>query len=198
MKKYHPLAKNISKIRSISAKNFENDIVNQLSKLNMDGCEFKIKIDTDCNIVSATGYDNVNFLIKTNKKTQLLPIKDIASGGELSRISLVIQLLARNNNDSETMIFDEVDTGIGGATSEVIGMFLSKLSKNAQVFCVTHQAQIAGKAANHFLIEKNNNLAEVKITELSMDERINEIARMIGGVDVTNKTLEYANEILSK
>ena len=198
MKKYHPLAKNISKIRSISAKNFENDIVNQLSKLNMDGCEFKIKIDTDCNIVSANGYDNVNFLIKTNKKTQLLPIKDIASGGELSRISLVIQLLARNNNDSETMIFDEVDTGIGGATSEVIGMFLSKLSKNAQVFCVTHQAQIAGKAANHFLIEKNNNLAEVKITELSMDERINEIARMIGGVDVTNKTLEYANEILSK
>ena len=198
MKKYHPLAKNISKIRSISAKNFENDIVNQLSKLNMDGCEFKIKIDTNCNIISATGYDNVNFLIKTNKKTQLLPIKDIASGGELSRISLVIQLLARNNNDSETMIFDEVDTGIGGATSEVIGMFLSKLSKNAQVFCVTHQAQIAGKAANHFLIEKNNNLAEVKITELSMDERINEIARMIGGVDVTNKTLEYANEILSK
>ena len=198
MKKYHPLAKNISKIRSISAKNFENDIVNQLSKLNMGGCEFKIKIDTDCNIVSATGYDNVNFLIKTNKKTQLLPIKDIASGGELSRISLVIQLLARNNNDSETMIFDEVDTGIGGATSEVIGMFLSKLSKNAQVFCVTHQAQIAGKAANHFLIEKNNNLGEVKITELSMDERINEIARMIGGVDVTNKTLEYANEILSK
>ena len=198
IKKYHPLAKSISKIRSISAKNFENDIVNQLSKLNMDGCEFKIKIDTDCNIVSATGYDNVNFLIKTNKKTQLLPIKDIASGGELSRISLVIQLLARNNNDSETMIFDEVDTGIGGATSEVIGMFLSKLSKNAQVFCVTHQAQIAGKAANHFLIEKNNNLAEVKITELSMDERINEIARMIGGVDVTNKTLEYANEILSK
>ena len=198
MKKYHPLAKNISKIRSISAKNFENDIVNQLSKLNMDGCEFKIKIDTDCNLVSANGYDNVNFLIKTNKKTQLLPIKDIASGGELSRISLVIQLLARNNNDSETMIFDEVDTGIGGATSEVIGMFLSKLSKNAQVFCVTHQAQIAGKAANHFLIEKNNNLAEVKITELSMDERINEIARMIGGVDVTNKTLEYANEILSK
>ena len=198
IKKYHPLAKSISKIRSISAKKFENDIVNQLSKLNMDGCEFKIKIDTDCSIVSATGYDNVNFLIKTNKKTQLLPIKDIASGGELSRISLVIQLLARNNNDSETMIFDEVDTGIGGATSEVIGMFLSKLSKNAQVFCVTHQAQIAGKAANHFLIEKNNNLGEVKITELSMDERINEIARMIGGVDVTNKTLEYANEILSK
>ena len=198
IKKYHPLAKSISKIRSISAKNFENDIVNQLSKLNMDGCEFKIKIDTNCNIVSATGYDNVNFLIKTNKKTQLLPIKDIASGGELSRISLVIQLLARNNNDSETMIFDEVDTGIGGATSEIIGMFLSKLSKNAQVFCVTHQAQIAGKAANHFLIEKNNNLGEVKITELSMDERINEIARMIGGVDVTNKTLEYANEILSK
>ena len=198
MKKYHPLAKNISRIRSISAKNFENDIVNQLSKLNMDGCEFKIKIDTNCNIISATGYDNVNFLIKTNKKTQLLPIKDIASGGELSRISLVIQLLARNNNDSETMIFDEVDTGIGGATSEVIGMFLSKLSKNAQVFCVTHQAQIACKAANHFLIEKNNNLGEVKITELSMDERINEIARMIGGVDVTNKTLEYANEILSK
>ena len=198
IKKYHPLAKNISKIRSISAKNFENDIVNQLSKLNMDGCEFQIKIDTNCNIISATGYDNVNFLIKTNKKTQLLPIKDIASGGELSRISLVIQLLARNNNDSETMIFDEVDTGIGGATSEVIGMFLSKLSKNAQVFCVTHQAQIAGKAANHFLIEKNNNLGEVKITELSMDERINEIARMIGGVDVTNKTLEYANEILSK
>ena len=198
IKKYHPLAKSISKIRSISAKNFENDIVNQLSKLNMDGCEFQIKIDTNCNIISATGYDNVNFLIKTNKKTQLLPIKDIASGGELSRISLVIQLLARNNNDSETMIFDEVDTGIGGATSEVIGMFLSKLSKNAQVFCVTHQAQIAGKAANHFLIEKNNNLGEVKITELSMDERINEIARMIGGVDVTNKTLEYANEILSK
>ena len=148
--------------------------------------------------MSKNGFDKIEFLIKTNKKSELLPISQIASGGELSRISLVIQLETRSNSDSETMIFDEVDTGIGGATSEILGNYLKDLSNNSQVFCVTHQAQIAAKANNHYLVKKDGSNTSTEVVKLEKQDRLNEIARMIGGVKLTDKTLQYASEILSK
>ena len=163
----------------------------------MDDCEFKIDILSDKNIITKNGYDKVSFLIKTNKKSKLLPLKEIASGGELSRLSLVIQLETRSNDDCETMIFDEIDTGIGGATAEILGNHLTKLSEKTQVLCVTHLAQIAAKSSHHYLVSKDKNISTTKLEYLSNEKRINELARMIGGIEVTEKTLQFAKELLS-
>ena len=197
-KMYNEKASKLSTYRIKEATNLEKKIIEKLKLLNMDGCEFKININTDINLLSKNGFDKIEFLIKTNKKSELLPISQIASGGELSRISLVIQLETRSNSDSETMIFDEVDTGIGGATSEILGNYLKDLSNNSQVFCVTHQAQIAAKANNHYLVKKDGSNTSTEVVKLEKQDRLNEIARMIGGVKLTDKTLQYASEILSK
>ena len=196
-KKYNEKASKLSMYRKKESTSLEKKIIEKLKLLNMGDCEFKINITTDESLISKNGFDKIEFLIKTNKKSELLPISQIASGGELSRISLVIQLETRSNSDSGTMIFDEVDTGIGGATSEILGNYLKDLSNSSQVFCVTHQAQIAAKANNHYLVKKDVNSVSTEVIKLEKKDRLNEIARMIGGVKLTDKTLQYANEILS-
>ncbi len=162
----------------------------------MSDCQFKIEILSDNKLVSKNGYDKVSFLIKTNKKSNLLPLNVIASGGELSRLSLIIQLETRSNDDCETMIFDEIDTGIGGATSEVLGNHLLELSEKTQVLCVTHLAQIAAKSKHHYLVSKDKNISSTKLTYLDGDMKVNEIARMIGGIKLTDKTLQFAKELI--
>ncbi len=195
--KYHLVAKKISSIRREKALILEKKISSELRNLGMDNCLFKIEIITDENLVSKNGYDKVSFLIKTNKKSNLLPLNEIASGGELSRLSLVIQLETRSNNDCETMIFDEIDTGIGGATSEVLGNHLLKLSEKTQVLCVTHLAQIAAKSTHHYLVSKDNNKSSTNLIYLDKKSRVTELARMVGGIELTEKTLQYAKELLS-
>ncbi len=194
---YHKISERISDIRKKEAIVLEKKITNNLKKLGMDDCEFKIDISCDKNMITKNGYDKVSFLIKTNKKSKLLPLKEIASGGELSRLSLVIQLETRSNDDCETMIFDEIDTGIGGATAEILGNHLTKLSEKTQVLCVTHLAQIAAKSTHHYLVSKDKNSSTTKLEYLSNEQRINELARMIGGIEVTEKTLQFAKELLS-
>ena len=195
--KYHSIAKKISKIRIKEAIILENKITTELMNLGMAECKFKIDIITDETAVNKYGYDKISFLIKTNKKSKLLPLNEIASGGELSRLSLVIQLETRSNDDCETMIFDEIDTGIGGATAEVLGNHLLKLSEQAQVLCVTHLAQVAAKSNHHYLVSKDKNISSTKLTYLNNEMRINELARMIGGIEMTDKTLQFAKELLS-
>ena len=193
---YHNIAKEISKLRLKESLILEKKISSELKKLGMSDCEFKIDITVDNTLISMNGYDKINFLIKTNKKSKLLPLNEIASGGELSRLSLVIQLETRSNNDCETMIFDEIDTGIGGATSEVLGNHLSKLSENTQVLCVTHLAQVAAKSKHHYLVSKDKNISSTKLTYLDNDMKVNELARMIGGIKLTDKTLQFAKELI--
>lgn len=193
---YHLIAKEISKIRIKQSLLLEKKISSELKKLGMSDCQFKISIASDKTLISNNGYDKIVFLIKTNKKSKLLPLSEIASGGELSRLSLVIQLETRSNNDCETMIFDEIDTGIGGATSEVLGNHLSKLSEKTQVLCVTHLAQIAAKSNHHYLVSKDKNISSTKLTYLDNDMKINELARMIGGIKLTDKTLQFAKELI--
>jgi len=193
---YHKIAEKISKIRKKEAIVLERKITNNLKKLGLNDCEFKIDILSDKDIVTKNGYDKVSFLIKTNKKSNLLPLKEIASGGELSRLSLVIQLETRSNDDCETMIFDEIDTGIGGATAEILGKHLAVLSEKTQVLCVTHLAQIAAKSSHHYLVSKDKNISATKLKYLNNEERINEIARMIGGLEITEKTLQFAKELI--
>lgn len=193
---YHKISEKISKIRKQKAVILEKKITNNLKKLGMNDCEFKIDILSDKNIITKNGYDKVSFLIKTNKKSKLLPLKEIASGGELSRLSLVIQLETRSNDDCETMIFDEIDTGIGGATAEILGNHLTKLSEKTQVLCVTHLAQIAAKSSHHYLVSKDKNISATKLKYLNNEERVKEIARMIGGLEITEKTLQFAKELI--
>ena len=193
---YHNIAKEISKLRLKESLILEKKISSELKKLGMSDCEFKIDITVDNTLISINGYDKINFLIKTNKKSKLLPLNEIASGGELSRLSLVIQLETRSNNDCETMIFDEIDTGIGGATSEVLGNHLSKLSENTQVLCVTHLAQVAAKSKHHYLVSKDKDISSTKLTYLDNDMKVNELARMIGGIKLTDKTLQFAKELI--
>ena len=194
---YHEIAKVISKLRTKEALVLEKKITSELKKLGMNDCNFKIDIATDNTQINKNGYDNVSFLIKTNKKSKLLPLSDIASGGELSRLSLVIQLETRSNNDCETMIFDEIDTGIGGATSEILGNHLANLSDKTQVLCVTHLAQIAAKAKHHYLVSKNKELSSTELMYLDNDKRVEELARMIGGIELTDKTLQFAKELIN-
>mgnify|MGYP000389085875 FL=1 len=194
---YHKIAKVISELRIKEASVLEKKISKELKKLGMNDCEFKIDITTDSNQINKNGYDNVSFLIKTNKKSKLLPLADIASGGELSRLSLVIQLETRSNNDCETMIFDEIDTGIGGATAEILGNHLAKLSEKTQVLCVTHLAQIAAKAKHHYLVSKDKKLSSTELMYLDNDKRVEELARMIGGIELTDKTLQFAKELIN-
>jgi len=194
---YHEIATAISVLRIKEALVLEKKISSELKKLGMNDCVFKIDITTDNNQINKNGYDNVSFLIKTNKKSKLLPLSDIASGGELSRLSLVIQLETRSNNDCETMIFDEIDTGIGGATAEILGNHLAKLSDKTQVLCVTHLAQIAAKAKHHYLVSKDKELSSTELMYLDNDKRVKELARMIGGIELTSKTLQFAKELIN-
>ena len=194
---YHKIAKVISELRTKEAFVLEKKISSELKKLGMNDCDFKIDITTDNNQINKNGYDNVSFLIKTNKKSKLLPLSEIASGGELSRLSLVIQLETRSNNDCETMIFDEIDTGIGGATAEILGNHLAKLSDKTQVLCVTHLAQIAAKAKHHYLVSKDKKLSSTELIYLDNNKRVEELARMIGGIELTDKTLQFAKELIS-
>ena len=194
---YHKIAKVISELRIKEAFVLEKKISSELKKLGMNDCDFKIDITTDNNQINKNGYDNVSFLIKTNKKSKLLPLSEIASGGELSRLSLVIQLETRSNNDCETMIFDEIDTGIGGATAEILGNHLAKLSDKTQVLCVTHLAQIAAKAKHHYLVSKDKKLSSTELIYLDNNKRVEELARMIGGIELTDKTLQFAKELIN-
>ena len=197
LNEYHIIAQKISETRQKKSLLLEEKISSELVKLGMNDCKFKIDISSDKSLINKNGYDKVLFLIKTNKKSKLLPLSQIASGGELSRLSLVIQLETRSNNDCETMIFDEIDTGIGGAAAEVLGNHLSTLAEKTQVLCVTHLAQVAAKSKHHYLVSKDKNLSSTTLLYLDEDKRINELARMIGGIELTDKTLQFAKELLS-
>jgi DNA repair protein RecN (Recombination protein N) len=148
--------------------------------------------------LSLNGLDEIQFLVNTNPGQSLRALNKVASGGELSRLSLAIQMATSNNLKIPTLIFDEVDTGVGGATAEIVGKHLRKLGNSAQVFCVTHLPQVAAQSHHHYKVnkfEKNESIA-TKIAHLAEDDRIEELARMLGGIELTKNTQEHAKEML--
>jgi len=169
-------------------------LLNQLSFSNAD-----FKIDLEKTEPVASGIDQVKFLIKTYKGADFSPIAKTASGGELSRISLAIRVASAKNTNVPVMIFDEVDVGIGGGVAEVVGNLLNQLGSQHQVFSITHLAQVVSKANFHFKVhkEESGETAISKIFILNSEERINETARMIGGLEITETTLMHAKELLS-
>ena len=197
-KKYDDLASELTKKRSDSAKKLSRLVANSMNELGMAGGVFEAEI-TASNNISQHGIDDITFHISANPGQKPQPLSNIASGGELSRMSLAIQVITSNGTNIPSMIFDEVDSGIGGAIAEVVGNKLKDLGQNKQVLCVTHLAQVASKGKSHLRINKltDNKKTKIYATQLNPDERIEEIARMIGGIELTEKTREYAKEMLA-
>lgn len=174
----------------------EKAIVDELSFLSMKGLKFEIEI-VDKGSIDEDGRDDIEFMISTNPGEPLKPLRKIASGGELSRIMLAIKKVI-GGEEEKTLIFDEVDAGIGGRVADMVGRRLKDLAKKHQVICITHLPQIAVYGDHHFLVEKyfEREATKTGIKKLSEGERVAEIARMLGGTTITEKTLQRAEEML--
>jgi DNA repair protein RecN (Recombination protein N) len=193
-------ARELSKQRIDAAKVLDGEVNKQLEMLGMASARFTAKVsEVDPKYITANGLEEIEFLISTNAGQTAKPLAKIASGGELSRISLAIQVVTAQTTDKPTLIFDEVDVGIGGGIAEVVGRLLRKLSARAQVMCVTHQPQVASQGNTHLFVSKGveTGTIETRINALTEKQRVNEIARMLGGLEITNTTLEHAKEMLS-
>ena len=196
---YLASAKKLHKSRITAAKTLTKSTIDLLKKLAMPEVRFEIAIkQLDIEKASKTGLDKIEYLVSANPGQPVASLKKVASGGELSRISLAIQVATMNNINVPTLIFDEVDVGIGGGTAEIIGKLLRKLGTNQQVLCVTHLPQVAVQAHQHLNISKTQTpeTTSTTIGRLDKDERILEIARMLGGVELTDQTLAHAREML--
>lgn len=190
------LAENLSQKRKEVALKFENDIKIILEFLNMP--KIKFKVDFQKGNLTSNGFDKIEFLISTNAGESLKPLSKVASGGELSRVMLAIKNVIADKDTIDTLIFDEIDTGVSGGSSRKIGLKLKSLSKNTQVITVTHSAQIASVADEHFLINKRfiDNKTYTNVTPLDFEGRKHEIARIMGGLDITDTLLKSAEELL--
>ena len=190
------LAKQLSDKRKKTAEQFTKKVKHELQFLNMPGIEFQVEQERVP--LNSNGCDKIQFLISVNPGEPAKPIAKIASGGELSRIMLAIQTVLSAHDDLDTMIFDEVDTGISGSAAQKVGLKLHEVSKYAQVICITHLAQIACLADYHLLIQKQvtNHKTYTRVIPLSKEAQTKEIARMIGGEAITPLLLQNAQEMI--
>ncbi|WP_439101812.1 DNA repair protein RecN [Congregibacter sp.] len=196
---YTALAGKLSAARKKTATKLEKEVSKLLKKLSMSNCEFKIALSKrESKDPHPLGAEDVELLISTNPGADPQPLGRIASGGELSRISLAIQVATAGNTTVPSMVFDEVDVGIGGAVAEVVGRLLADMGRNAQVLCVTHLPQVAAQGQQHLQVEKSGKGKQLASTlqELDDNERVREIARMLGGLKMTENTLAHAREML--
>ena len=190
------LCQEISEIRQVCARDLERKIIEVLNGLNFMQVEFEISFSR-LEYFTPKGYDDVEFMISTNPGEKLNSLGKVASGGELSRIMLGKKTIMAEKDNIDTLIFDEIDTGISGRTAQMVAERMKELSKIHQVICITHLPQIAAMAAQHFVIEKNavDFVTETSIHKLNYDESINELARMLSGSQVTENVINNAKEM---
>jgi DNA repair protein RecN (Recombination protein N) len=196
---YLTLTKKLSENRSRYAIKLEQKISAMIKELGMPQGEFLVKVNhqNDEN-PKAVGNDKIEFLVSANPGLPAKPLAKVASGGELSRISLAIQVSTSTDKTTPTMIFDEVDSGIGGGIAEIVGQKLRNLSDNRQILCVTHLPQVASQSHQHLYVKKDQSETTAStVTVLNNKERVEEIARMLGGVNMTQNTLAHAEEMLN-
>lgn len=196
---YKTLAKKISKKRKTVANKLSKGITEALAKLGMEKARVEVSVTYDDNSnPTSYGYDAIVLNVQTNPGQKMLPLSQVASGGELSRISLAIQMIAVDKLDVPVLIFDEVDSGVGGAVAEVVGRELREIGEHRQVMCITHLAQVAANAHHHYRVNKYSEDSDTSsaIEYLSRSDRITEIARMLGGVKLTENTFLHAQEML--
>lgn len=189
-------SKKLSKIRKKYAKELCRQVTEHLLDLNFETVDLSMEFEQTTHFTSI-GYDEVEFLISTNPGETPKPLGKIASGGELSRIMLALKTVLANNDEIETLIFDEIDTGISGRTAQKVSEKMDLIGRNHQVICITHLPQIAAMADTHFLIEKTveSGRTTSKIHRLPQEESVAELARMLGGVSITETVLENAKEM---
>lgn len=189
-------SKKLSKIRKKYAKELCRQVTEHLLDLNFETVDLSMEFEQTTHFTS-NGYDEVEFLISTNPGETPKPLGKIASGGELSRIMLALKTVLANNDEIETLIFDEIDTGISGRTAQKVSEKMDLIGRNHQVICITHLPQIAAMADTHFLIEKTveSGRTTSKIHRLPQEESVAELARMLGGVSITETVLENAKEM---
>jgi DNA repair protein RecN (Recombination protein N) len=201
---YTEKAHQLSVLRARSARDLEKRIEEEIGHLGMKKARFKIAISsstpefTQIYALQNTGTEDVEFLLSTNPGEDLKPLRKIASGGELSRIMLALKTIGKDIETDKTLIFDEIDSGIGGKTAEFVAQKLRDLATENQVICITHLPQIASFATNHYKIEKaiKKNRTFTTVKKLSFDERVEEIARLSTGSHITQAALQNAKEML--
>ena len=184
--------------RQLGAQKLAQQVTKSIKQLAMEHAEFFIELHNDYDKISANGADNAIFTLQSNLGQSAQPLAKIASGGELSRIALAIQVQASNQTAIPTLIFDEIDVGISGATANVVGKLLRKLSEKCQVICVTHLPQVACHGTHHFSVEKStvDQKTETKMTALSPQQRVKALAKLLGGSKITDAVLANAQEML--
>ena len=193
------LAEQISMKRKQAGKKLAEQVTQQIKQLSMENGEFFVDVKFDPKKLSPQGADFVEFNLRSNLGQLMQPLAKIASGGELSRISLAVQVLTANKLSTPTIIFDEVDVGISGSAATTVGKLLRQLGKKCQVLCVTHLPQVASYGHHHFNVQKyvENNQTETQMAHLKEEERISALARLLGGSKITEAVLANAKEMLA-
>jgi len=196
-KELERLCTSLTEMRKKISSNIETLITKELKDLNMNNVKFKVNFEKRHEF-TIDGWDKVEFLISTNKGESLKPLSKIISGGEMSRIMLAFKNILADFDKTPSIIFDEIDTGISGRTAQLVGEKIKSISKDRQVICISHLPQIAALGDTHFIIKKMNNLEKTQIVvkKLNYEERIEEISRLIAGVNLTDTTKEHAREML--
>ena len=189
-------ADNLTKARKLVASKLEDVLLVELKSLNMKNVVFKVNFEESSFTVD--GKDDIEFMISFNLGEDIKPIYKVASGGEMSRFMLAFKTILADIDQIDTLVFDEIDTGISGIAAQIVGEKLSKISKKKQIICITHLPQIAANADTHYCIEKNtaNDRTFTSIRKLNYDQKRDEIARLIAGSNITEKTIEHASEII--
>ena len=198
---YAKAAKALTKARISAAKRLAITITDAMQGLAMTGGRFDVAVASlSVDQAGANGLDDVEFQVSANPGQPLAPLAKVASGGELSRISLAVQVATAGCGEVPTLIFDEVDVGIGGAVAEMIGQLLRDISGSRQILCITHLPQVAAQCHHHLQVSKltDGKTTQTRVVTLTAEERVHEIARMLGGVAITPQTLAHADEMISK
>ena len=198
---YDTLAQEVSNRRERAAQKLAKAVSAQMQQLGMPGGRFAVKLEPlPKGERSANGLERVEFVVSANPGQPMHTLAKVASGGELSRISLALQVVAAQVARIPTLIFDEVDVGIGGRVAEIVGQQLRRLGASREVVCITHLAQVAALGDHHLLVSKHNRgtTTSAEVRALAGRERVNEIARMIGGIEISKKTLAHAQDMLTR
>jgi len=200
-------AREIHDKRTKAAKRFEREVETNLKAVALEKARFEVRIDApdaadlqsgNNRRLTAKGFDQIEFYFSANVGESVKPLARVASGGEASRLMLILKTTAKANEAEKSVVFDEIDVGIGGRVAEAVGLKLKELARTQQVLCVTHQAQIASLADQHFLVEKETvgKKTRVSVRDLNEKEKIEEIARMLTGAQITDTARQHAKEML--
>ena len=197
---YRAAAQALSQARNKAGAALEKAVNGELKPLKLERAKFSTRIDSDAAAAGPNGIDRVEFWVQTNPGTRPGPLMKVASGGELARFLLALKVVLADRGSAPTLVFDEVDTGVGGAVADAIGMRLAKLARGVQVLAVTHAPQVAARADQHYLITKDTldkgKRVATRVTELASERRREEIARMLAGAEITNEARAAAERLI--